>query len=1021
MESAREKRKEEISRALAFIQSPLAYPDPAGYQDFLTRLVCNLLEEGNAFFRDQQWEEAVRQFTEALNISTYAEGEGIQIPQALLESLYVNRAAAYHSMGKYHEGVEDSDSALGVCDGSRRALYRKALCLKELGKHKEAYNCTTLCLLSNPQDKQVIELSQELASQLGMKIRKPYTPPSNVIRNGVNPPSVDAAVNFCRVPKPPGSSRSAVAHQVKAVEDLEVMDEDLDSLLDSFPTGQVPSEALLLSDPGHAATSTPFLPAPTPQLPPAFFNSSINRLNSLDSFTNGNHGTTAAALDILDDLYTAGNGCRADASTLDNLDGLDSLDILDDILDLTPNGAAAAAAAAKEPKTALGKGRKILDEVWNETDTAGSVADINPQNGHDPKVAANATKQLDSLDALDSFPAVERVGPALPGVSVGGTSLDSLSDFSSNGFSESVRSAVSVTKSPNKLNKVKDTHDGTVSNPLSSTHDFLPACALCFPRGGKSVYSFVHKPDLVHNCKRDILLCRRKAGSSSEWTRVRPLPAWTSFYGPFVLCRELLRSGDAGVCKFGEKCTFAYNQLEIDVWTEERKGRLDRFSLLGASAVQLDPVNSIIGLLQEHKGMFIFLCQECYDSKPRIISKRSCVSQTICSNLDARHDFDANKCLAFVVRTHNINYNKVRPFSVVCHLDLCRQAIRYGCQREDNCVFAHSVIELKTWRVQRHTGISLDEIAKVSTRFYDKQEQNARKEKEKRLSSGGGGGKLKGSSNAGASLNMKMKFACSQCWRDGLISEPDKGLKYCTAKARHAWTKDRRVLLVRSSERSKWVLVRPLPHAKNFPLYYDMCAQVLEKRKCNYTGNCTFAHSQEEKEMWMYMKNNELYDMEQVYNMWLALAAQNRQSDGSVCNQSNPGEKFIAMPTDYAEQMDGFHCRLCGKHSNSERQWQQHISTEKHKDRVFSCEGEDEALAWSYRFPGACFKICPKIADDGGCPDGVSCDYAHGSEELQEWIERRDFLRQKLAKAREDMLIMPDELDFGKYNFLLQD
>lgn len=57
---------------------------------------------------------------------------------------------------------------------------------------------------------------------------------------------------------------------------------------------------------------------------------------------------------------------------------------------------------------------------------------------------------------------------------------------------------------------------------------------------------------------------------------------------------------------------------------------------------------------------------------------------------------------------------------------------------------------------------------------------------------------------------------------------------------------------------------------------------------------------------------------------------------------------------------------------------------------------------------------------DGGCPDGASCDYAHSLEELQEWTERRDFLRQKLTKAREDMLIMPDEFDFGKYNFLLQ-
>lgn len=57
----------------------------------------------------------------------------------------------------------------------------------------------------------------------------------------------------------------------------------------------------------------------------------------------------------------------------------------------------------------------------------------------------------------------------------------------------------------------------------------------------------------------------------------------------------------------------------------------------------------------------------------------------------------------------------------------------------------------------------------------------------------------------------------------------------------------------------------------------------------------------------------------------------------------------------------------------------------------------------------------------GSCPDGVSCDYAHSKEELQEWTERRDFLRRKLARAREDMLIMPDEFDFGKFNFLLQD
>lgn len=30
-----------------------------------------------------------------------------------------------------------------MCEDSRRALYRKALCLKEMGRYREAYECTT--------------------------------------------------------------------------------------------------------------------------------------------------------------------------------------------------------------------------------------------------------------------------------------------------------------------------------------------------------------------------------------------------------------------------------------------------------------------------------------------------------------------------------------------------------------------------------------------------------------------------------------------------------------------------------------------------------------------------------------------------------------------------------------------------------------------------------------------------------------------------------------------------------------
>lgn len=56
----------------------------------------------------------------------------------------------FFSQREYERGVQDCDSALCVSEGSRRALYRKALCLRELGRFREAYECGTKCLLTAP-------------------------------------------------------------------------------------------------------------------------------------------------------------------------------------------------------------------------------------------------------------------------------------------------------------------------------------------------------------------------------------------------------------------------------------------------------------------------------------------------------------------------------------------------------------------------------------------------------------------------------------------------------------------------------------------------------------------------------------------------------------------------------------------------------------------------------------------------------------------------------------------------------
>lgn len=59
---------------------------------------------------------------------------------------------------------------------------------------------------------------------------------------------------------------------------------------------------------------------------------------------------------------------------------------------------------------------------------------------------------------------------------------------------------------------------------------------------GRSIYSFVHKPHVSHDCLQDILLCRRNADPEALWSRVRPIPITRPFSGKFVLCKGEERS-----------------------------------------------------------------------------------------------------------------------------------------------------------------------------------------------------------------------------------------------------------------------------------------------------------------------------------------------------------------------------------------------------------------------------------------------------------------------------------------------
>uniref|UniRef100_A0A8C7H7W6 Zinc finger CCCH-type containing 7A n=1 Tax=Oncorhynchus kisutch TaxID=8019 RepID=A0A8C7H7W6_ONCKI len=746
----RSSRWQDIENGLQFIQSTLPYPGTQErYEVFIQDLVRNLFGEGNDVFNEGEWMRSIEMYTEALSIAEYADSEDISVPTGTLEKLYANRAAAYLNIGLHDEALVDCEKALQLNEGNHRALYRKARALKELGRHKEAYEAVAKCSLAVPQDPNVIRLTQDLAKMLGLKIRKAYV-------------------------------RSKVR------------------------------------------------------------------------------------------VY-----CLTDHD--------------------------------KPMGMALG------------------MPDVTP----------------------------------LPAI-------------------------VDLAK-----------------NPLADTHEFKQACSNCYVKTGLGVLDFTLYTE-EHKCKKDILLGRVKNQQDKSWKLIRPRPTKSQYVGPYYICKDVA-IGEG--CRYPGHCTFAYCQEEIDVWSLERKGFICRDFLFDPFGPTSKINLTVPKILQEHHGIFMFLCGVCFDHKPRIISKTNKDNPSLCSHPVTKHAFEDQKCLVHILRENTVRYSKIRPYSPQNQMDICRHEVRYGCVREDECFYAHSLIELKVWMMQHQLGITPENIVHEAGRFWNME--------------AGSQGSLQFNTplKRFGPPNLKMQFVCGQCWRNGQVSEADKNKKYCAAKARHSWSKDKRVVLVSSIERKKWTTIRPLPTKKPIPSQFEICMHVSTGKKCQYIGNCTFAHSTEERDLWTYMKENNIPDMEQLYEHWLQSQKPGWSEEASNSAIKENG-KQIHMPTDYAEEVAGNHCWLCGKNCNSDRQWQQHITSEKHREKVFN--SEDDQNCWQYRFPTGTFRVCERYLK-GTCTEEELCKLAHGNEELKEWTERREFLLMKLAKARKDHLIAPNDNDFGKYSFLLKD
>ncbi|XP_072916414.1 zinc finger CCCH domain-containing protein 7A isoform X2 [Hemitrygon akajei] len=896
--------------------------------------------------------------------------KGLQFIQSTLP--YPGTEKEYE--GLYNQVLEDCDKALHLNHNNCRALFRKGKSLKELGRHKEAYDVVAKCSLAVPHDDVVIKLTQELAQKLGLKIRKAY------IR--AQPPLIAvSSITSAESSKQPSNGSGSV-------EDIET---DFPGLgLESPVSVSVSSD----ETPQAASESTPVLIVPNSTSPPVH----LSERNNLPTATLMNGGGVP---------YPVSESC------LDFTDGDKIGEDLDELLD-------SMSALEETPVEVQGSVSTSLPaSLSSGIPCPSSVLPLQVTSSNVPSVTLPSVYSLSMnmlsydtfvsrMDSLDSLPIMESQRAKPSDIGTGAGARSSISYLSRNSTSSLFVSNSNIgVIGQNGSAFSRGTEMGTTElsmqplggNPLSETHEFKQACLSCFKIDPKGL-TYTYTGEGEHKCKKDILIGRLKNSDDRSWKKIRPRPTKNQYVGPYYICKDVA-AGE--VCRYPGHCTFAYCQEEIDVWSLERKGAFNRELLFDPfGSVRKDNL-TVAKILQEHHGIFMFLCEICFDNKPRMIHKNNKDNQAFCSNPDAKHLFNKKKCLVHILRETTVKYSKIRHFDSTKLLDLCRHEVRFGCNREDECFYAHSLVELKVWIMQRDTNITHEVITQESKKYWQNMEASVQ------------AGQVPVGFSKSRNLNLKLMFVCGQCWRYGQVSEPDKNRKYCNAKARHPWTKEHRVLLVMSNERKKWTTIRPLPSKKPIPQQFDLCMHIAKGKKCGYIGNCSFAHSLEEKDMWTYMKDNNILDMEQLYEKWLKSHEPEKEEAASVPKENG---KQIHMPTDYADLVSCYHCWLCGKNCNSEKQWQQHITSEKHKEKVFSCE--DDQNCWQYRFPTGQFSVC-EMHQTGTCVDGENCQLAHSKAELQEWMDRREVLKQKLAKARKDHLIAPDDDDFGKFDFLIKE
>lgn len=141
-------------------------------------LASEVRELGNQRFKEKQYEEAVEHYTTAIRLAP-------EDPTPL-----TNRALVHLKLEQYASAEADCSAALVLDNKNTKALFRRAIARKHLGKRSEAIQDLKSLLKSNPSNKSAaVELASIVGPTEAITNPEHISPPVETPPRQLNPPS----------------------------------------------------------------------------------------------------------------------------------------------------------------------------------------------------------------------------------------------------------------------------------------------------------------------------------------------------------------------------------------------------------------------------------------------------------------------------------------------------------------------------------------------------------------------------------------------------------------------------------------------------------------------------------------------------------------------------------------------------------------------------------------------------------------------------------------------------------------